>query len=139
MEQFAVWSCLQNEGVPLGMRVLVPTLLLSSLVLDDLKQKGEHRVHLSEGAGNRLVKYRVQPRCPDDSCTRCEDAEVNLKLVVGKSGTVKQITVVRTPDPKLAEAAMNAVNQWRYERYMLNGSPVEYETYTTIRSWMCGT
>lgn len=121
------------------MRVLVLTILLTSLALGDLEQQGEHRVHLSESAGNRLVKYWVQPRCPDDSCTRCEDAEVNLKLVVGKSGTVKQIIVVRTHDPKLAGAARSAVKQWRYEPYMLNGSPVEYETYTTIKSWMCGT
>ena len=121
------------------MRVLVLAILLGSLAVGDLEQQGERRVHLSESAGNRLVEYRVQPRCPDDSCTRCEDAELTLKLVVGKSGKVKQITVVRAPDSKLAEAARNAVKQWNYERYILNGSPVEYETYTTIKSWMCGT
>jgi hypothetical protein len=121
------------------MRSLVFTILFSSLVLADLAQRGDHRVHLSEAAGNRLVKNRVEPRCPDDSCFRCVNAEVNLELVVGKSGTVRQITVMRTPSVKLAEAAGKAVKEWRYERYILHGSPVEYETYTTIRSWMCGT
>ena len=139
MEQSAVWWCLHREGVPPVMRGLVLTILLSSLALGDLEQRADDRLHLSEAAGNRLVKYRVVPRCPDDSCTRCENAEVNLKLVVGKSGTVKQITVVRTPNLKLAEAARNAVKQWHYERYFLNGSPVEYETHTTITSWICGT
>jgi len=60
-------------------------------------------------------------------------------LVVGRSGIVKQITVVRTPDPKLAEPARDAVEQWRYERYILNGSPVEYQTHTTLKSWRCAT
>jgi len=138
------WNNLQYGGVsmmgvPSGMWSLVLTILLSALMLGDLEQRGDHRLHLSEAAGNLLVKYRVQPRCPDDSCTQCENAEVNLKLVVGKSGTVKQIAVVRAPDSRLAEAARDAVKQWRYERYLLNGSPVEYETYTTIKSWVCGT
>jgi hypothetical protein len=125
--------------VPFDMRVLVLAVLLGSLSLGDLERKGESRVHLSEGAGNSLVNYRVQPRCPGDSCTRCGEAEVVLKLVVRTSGTVKQITVVRARDSRLAEAAIDAVKHWRYERYILNGSPVEYETYTTIKSWMCGT
>ena len=121
------------------MRVLVLAVLLGSLALGDLERSGESRVHLSEGAGNRLVQYRVQPSCPYDSCTRCGDAEVVLKLVVRKSGTVKQITVVRARDPRLAEAALDAVQHWRYERYMLNGGPVEYETRTTIKFWTCKT
>lgn len=52
---------------------------------------------------------------------------------------MKQITVVRTPDPKLAEAARDAVKRWRYDRYVLDGSPVEYETHTTLQSWTCAT
>jgi hypothetical protein len=138
-EQFAVWWCLQTAEVPLDMKVLVLAVLFGSLLFCDLERKGESRVRLSEGAGNRLVKYWVQPRCPDDSCVPCGDAEVVLQLVVGRSGTVKHVAMVRAPDSRLAEAAMNAVKHWRYERYVLNGSPVEYETYTTIKSWMCGT
>jgi TonB family protein len=104
-----------------------------------LEQKGESRVHVSEAVGNRLVTYRVRPTCPVDACTQCEEAVVVLKLVIKKNGTLKQITVVRAGDSRLAEAALDAVRQWRYGRYMLNGSPVEYETHTTIKSWMCGT
>jgi hypothetical protein len=64
---------------------------------------------------------------------------VVLKLVISKIGTVKQITVMRAGDSRLAGAALDAVRQWRYGQYMLNGSPVEYETSTTLKSWMCGT
>src|SRR5262249_16340783 len=113
--------------------------LLSSLTLSDLKQRDKHLLYLSEATGNRLVLHRVQPKCPDDFCSRCQNAEVQLMLVVGRSGIVKQITVVRTPDPKLAEAARDAVEHWRYERYILNGSPVEYQTHTTLKSWRCAT
>ena len=122
----------------LEMRVLVLAVLLCSLALGDLEHKGESRVYLSEGVGNRLVMRRVRPTCPDDACSQCEAAELVLKLVINKNGTVKQITVVRAGDSRLAGAALDAVRQWRYGRYMLNGSPVEYETSTTIKSWMCG-
>jgi len=121
------------------MRVLVLAILLCSLARGDLEQKGESRVHVSEGVGNRLVTHRVRPTCPDVACSQCEDMEVVLKLVIRKIGIVKQITVMRAGDSSLAKAALDAVRQWRYGQYMLNGSPVEYETSTTVKSWMCGT
>ena len=122
--------------VLLEMRVIILAILLSSLAFGDLEQKGESRVHVSEAVGNRLVTHRVRPTRPDNAFTRCDGAEVALKVVIEKSGTLKQITVVRAGDSRLAEAALDAVRQWRYGRYRVNGSPVEYETYTTIKSWM---
>ena len=119
------------------MRVLVLAILLCSRARGGLEQKGESRVHVSEGVGNRLVTHRVRPTCPDEACSQCEDTV--LKLVISKIGTVKQITVMRAGDSSLAKAALDAVRQWRYGQYMLNGSPVEYETSTTVKSWMCGT
>jgi hypothetical protein len=68
--------------------------------------------------------HRVRPTCPDNACSQCEAAELVLKLVINKNGTVKQITVV-AGDSRLAGAALDAVRQWRYGRYTLNGSPVE--------------
>jgi TonB family protein len=121
------------------MRALVLTILLGSLALGDLGQKGENRLQMAEGAGNRRVTHRVEPICPDDACMLCKDAEVVLSVVVGKGGTVKQVTVVLAGDSRLAEAALSAVKQWRYERYILNSSPVEYVTRTTIKTWMCKT
>jgi len=32
----------------------------------------------------------------------------------------------------LAQAAIDAVKQWRYRPYMLNGEPVEFDTQITI-------
>ena len=121
----------------LKVRVIVLTVLLPSLAFGDLEQKGESPVHVSETVGNRLVTHRVRPTCPDYACTVCDGAKVALKLVIKKSGAVKQITVVRAGDSRLAEAALGAVRQWRYRQYMLDGRPVEYETYTTIKTWMC--
>ena len=121
------------------MRTFVLAILLGSLALGDLGEKGENRLKVSEGAGNRRVTHRVEPICPDGACPLCKDAAVALYVVVGKGGSVKQVTVVHAGDSRLAAAAVSAVKQWHYERYILNGSPVEYVTRTTIKSWMCGT
>ena len=67
------------------MRVLVLAILLCSLARGDLEQKGESRVHVSEGVGNRLVTHRVRPTCPDVACSQCEDMEVVLKLVISEN------------------------------------------------------
>ena len=123
----------------LSVRAFVLTILLGSLALDDLGQSGHSRVQMTEAAGNRLVTHRVEPICPNHTCTLCKDAEVVLTIVVGKGGIVKRVAVLRAGDSGLAEAALSAVKQWRYERYILNGVPVEYVTRTTIRSWACGT
>lgn len=121
------------------MNALVIAILLVSVLAGDLRQNGESHLHISEGAGNRLITRRIQPTCPDDTCALCEHAEVILKLTVKKSGAVEEVSVVRAGDSRLAEAALNAVKQWRYGRYVLNGSPVEYETRTTIKFWICKT
>ena len=117
------------------MKALILAVLLGSFALGDLEQKQEARVHISEALGNRLVAHRVQPVCPD-ACSLCDQTEVKLKLLVSKSGTVNRVTPL-SGDWRLAEAAIDAVKQWRYERYVLQGAPVEYETYITVKSWLC--
>ena len=56
---------------------------------------------------------------------------VDLKAVIGADGTVKGVTVL-SGDPKLAEAGIQAVRQWRYSPYELLGRPVEVETNIKI-------
>ena len=126
-------------NLPVNVRVLLFAVLVGSLAWADLEQEIQSRVHLSQTVGNSLIRYRVQPICPYDACTRCAKAEVVLKVAVNKGGTVKQVTVAHGSNSTLAEAALDALRQWRYDRYVLNGNPVEYETHVTIKSWKCGT
>jgi periplasmic protein TonB len=36
-------------------------------------------------------------------------------------------------DNLLAQSALDAIKQWRYKPYLLNGEPVELETTVTIK------
>jgi outer membrane biosynthesis protein TonB len=56
---------------------------------------------------------------------------VDLRAVIGADGTVKGVTVL-SGNPKLAEAGIQAVRQWRYSPYEVLGHPVEVETNIKI-------
>jgi len=46
-------------------------------------------------------------------------------------GQVEDLKLI-SGNPLLAQAAMDAVSQWRYTPYLLNGKPVRKETRITI-------
>jgi protein TonB len=52
---------------------------------------------------------------------------VELNAVIGKDGTVQNLSVVKG-HPLLVQAALDAVKQWRYKPTLLNGEPVEVQT-----------
>jgi TonB family C-terminal domain len=57
---------------------------------------------------------------------------VLLRAIIRRDGAVMGMAVLSTPDPSLAEAAMEAVGQWRYEPTRLNGQPVEVVTTISV-------
>ncbi len=76
--------------------------------------------------------HRVNPVTPADGHIR---GEVVLDTVIGKQGNIEQLRAV-SGHPMLIEAAINAVKQWTYKPYLLNGAPVAVETTVTIRFHM---
>jgi periplasmic protein TonB len=54
-----------------------------------------------------------------------------LMAVIGTDGNVKDVRV-ESGLPMLAQAAIDAVRQWRYKPYMINGEPVEVDSRITI-------
>jgi protein TonB len=120
-----------------NVKFLAVGLLVGSLLWADLEQRIPSRVRLSRAVADSLIQFRIHPICPYEACSRCVESEVVLKLVVNKGGTVKNVRVIQPINLRLAEAALDAVKQWRYRSYMQNGRPVEFETLTTIKSWKC--
>jgi protein TonB len=56
---------------------------------------------------------------------------VVLQAVISKTGTIENLRVVSGP-PLLQQAALDAVKQWRYRPYLLNGEPIEVETTVNV-------
>jgi len=86
-----------------------------------------HRVQVSEG----VLLHKVLPSYPALARKEHISGSVVLQAVIGKDGSVEDVRAVQG-HPLLIAAATDAVKQWRYKPYLLNGRPVEVETTITV-------
>jgi len=89
--------------------------------------------HMMEG---NLI-YRVQPNYPALARSARVQGAVVLRAVISRSGTIENLQVL-TGHPLLTSAALDAVRQWRYRPYILNGEPVVVETQVTVNFLLAG-
>lgn len=78
-----------------------------------------------------MLLNKVIPDYPAIARMAGVQGEVQLHAIIGRDGTIQSLTVTSGP-PLLQESARNAVQQWRYRPYMLNGEAVEVETIITV-------
>jgi TonB family protein len=89
------------------------------------------RVRVSAGVSQGLVLTKVQPQYPQDAKDQHIQGVVVLKVIVDKEGNVSNIQLI-SGHPQLAPAALEAVKQWKYRPYLLNGNPVEVDTQVQV-------
>ena len=86
---------------------------------------------ISQGVSQGLLIKRVQPRYPQNALAMRIQGAVELQATINKEGNISNLKVVKG-DAVLARAATEAVRQWRYKPYYLNGEPVDIETQITV-------
>lgn len=80
----------------------------------------------------RLVS-NVKPDYPAELQQQGVEGTVLIQAVIAREGNLLSATVVNAGvHPQLAKAALDAVNQWRYQPTLLNGEPVEVITEITV-------
>ncbi|MGA3210432.1 MAG: TonB family protein [Terriglobales bacterium] len=89
------------------------------------------RVRVSQGVVQGLVLQRVAPEYPPVAKIARIQGQVVLHAVIGKDGTVQNLQAV-SGNPLLTPAALNAVKQWRFKPYLLNGEPTDVEALITV-------
>lgn len=87
------------------------------------------RVPAGVMAGN--LKSKVNPVYPPEAKAAGISGSVVLKAVIGKDGTIQDLKVISGPD-ELQQSALDAVKQWTYQPYLLNGQPTEVDTIITV-------
>lgn len=95
-----------------------------------LQPRGRRIVKVSHLDEAQLLK-RVQPVYPPIAIVTHTEGDVQLHALIARDGTIQSLTVV-SGHPILATAAVDAVKQWKYRPYFLNGQPVEVETFITV-------
>jgi len=95
------------------------------------------RVRVSQGVSQGLLIHQVKPTYPPLARQARIQGTVVLQAVIGKDGTIQNLRVV-SGHPMLAPAALEAVKQWRYKPYFLNGEPVEVDTTINVNFTLAG-
>jgi len=78
-----------------------------------------------------MLVHRIQPEYPRAATILHISGTVLLRARIGTDGLVRELEVI-SGNPILADAALAAVRQWRYQPTRLNGQPVEVETEITV-------
>jgi len=78
----------------------------------------------------RLIR-RVDPVYPERARQLALEGAVRLRIAVARDGSIEDVKAL-SGDPLLAEAATDAVKQWRFLPTLLNGKPVPVMTVLTI-------
>jgi TonB family protein len=86
---------------------------------------------ISAGVMQGELIHQVNPVYPEVAKAAHVQGIVVLRAVIGKTGEIKALQMISGP-PMLAGSAMDAVRQWKYKPYVLNGEPTEVETTINV-------
>jgi len=93
--------------------------------------EGPMRVHVSAAVLDEYVTHRSQPIYPLIAKTAGVEGMVVLDIVVDSKGNLHDVKVLSGP-ALLVRGAEEAVRQWRFKPYVVDGSPVEMESQISM-------
>jgi TonB family protein len=88
-------------------------------------------VALSPAAAESSLIHRVEPDYPEAARDQQLQGAVVLDIHIGQDGVVEEVKLV-SGEPLLADAAVAAVKQWRFQPRSINGAPAEMQTRVTL-------
>jgi protein TonB len=124
-------------GIPGGSAGGVIGGIISSTPVAVPKVATPQRVRVSQGVSQGLLIRRVQPNYPPLAKQARIQGQVVLQAEISKDGTIQNLQLI-SGHPMLAPAAIEAVKQWRYKPYLLNGEPVAVETTVLVNFSLTG-
>lgn len=86
---------------------------------------------VSQGVSQGLLYKKIAPSYPQNALRMHIEGKVELLATISKEGNITHVKVL-SGDSQLARAANDAVKQWKYKPYLLNGEPVEIQTQVTV-------
>jgi TonB family protein len=89
------------------------------------------KVNVSPEIMQNQIIYKVVPKYPVDAKKARIQGKVVLNAVIGKDGSVTDLKVDSGPK-ELRQSSLDAVKQWKYKPYLLNGQPVAVKTTINI-------
>jgi TonB family protein len=88
-------------------------------------------LRVSSETMDRRISYKVNPVYPDAARQQGLQGLVVLDAVIAQDGTIKRLHPIAGPEI-LAQAALDAVQSWRYSPYRAEGRPIEVQTTVSV-------
>jgi TonB family protein len=84
--------------------------------------------------GKLKSEYKKPPVYPAEAKAKKDtvNGPVVLAVIIGKDGSVEQIRVKKSLRADYDRSALDAVKDWKWQPYLLNGEPVEVDTTVTV-------
>jgi protein TonB len=124
-------------GIPGGQMGGVIGVIISSTPVAVPKVATPQRVRVSAGVTSGLLVRKVNPVYPPLARQARISGTVILHAVISKDGSITGLSLI-SGHPMLAPAAIDAVKQWKYKPYLLNGEPVEVDTEVQVNFTLAG-
>lgn len=107
--------------------------VLGGVIREEPEEASKEAVHaVGEIMPSRLIK-KVEPEYPEEARRERIEGVVILEATTDKEGNVINIRVLRSKDPLLDQAAMDAVRKWKYQPSYINGEPKGLVFTVTVR------
>lgn len=116
----------RNPAVPLALLVV----LASSLSTHAAAQNVPTSIRVEQSVMAAQVITKIAPEYPAGDRVRIQGSVV-LRAIIDKQGNVANLQLI-SGHPILAPSAIEAVKQWKYKPYLLDGKAVEVETTVTV-------
>lgn len=115
-----------GSSLALGMHVVA-----GSAAENNTPSKAPKQISVSADVMAADLVNKVIPVYPEEAKKARIQGTVVLSAVVGKDGNVQSLRVLSGPN-QLQQSALDAVRQWTYKPYLLNGDPIEVKTTVNV-------
>jgi protein TonB len=88
-------------------------------------------LQVSQGVSQGLLVHKVNPVYPRQAQEGHIQGSVQLLATIAEDGSISSVKVLKG-DAALASAAADAVKQWKYKPYYLDGQPIAIQTQITL-------
>ena len=78
-----------------------------------------------------MIVKKVAPEYPAAAKKDHIQGVVVMRVFIDEEGNVENMQLI-SAHPALVQAAIDAVTQWKYKPYLLNGAPTEVETQVVV-------
>lgn len=94
-------------------------------------------VRVAAGIMQGLLAHKVDPEYPAEAKEKHIEGTVLLNVDIDNEGNVGRVELV-SGHPMLAPAAMDAILEWKYRPFVLNGAPTAVETTVQVKFALAG-